>query len=182
MDPTQAELSRTVPASWLLGWMNLSDGRPDPKWQRQLDDAYDHLVSQKGGQSWMVLVSWLRSELNHLQTSGSPAFQDTAQARAVLSLVFDHALPTYPEFRLFQRLRRQPVGPHAPCLAGAHQAASLEHREVLGERRQRHLERPSKLGDRRGTPAQALQHLAPGRVGESVKDAAQLLRIVRHLP
>ena len=40
MDPRHAELEQVVSASALLGYLNFSNGRPDPRWQKQLDDAY----------------------------------------------------------------------------------------------------------------------------------------------
>jgi hypothetical protein len=95
MDPSLKELGGVVPASRLLGWLNFSDGRPDPKWQRQLDDAYHFLISRKITQPWPELTAWLRSELEELQKSGNPAFQDAGQARATLALVFEHLWPAY---------------------------------------------------------------------------------------
>ncbi|HEV3146435.1 MAG TPA: hypothetical protein VGZ47_21285 [Gemmataceae bacterium] len=95
MDTALAELARVVSAGQLLGWLNLSDGRPNPKWQRQLDDAFDVLVRRQVAQPWISLRTWLTSELQKLQAEGQAAFQDPAQARAALNLVFDHFLPAY---------------------------------------------------------------------------------------
>src|SRR5260221_7673757 len=86
MDATRDGLTRAA-ASRLLGWLNLSDGRPDPKWQRQLDDAF------AGVGDWPALRHWLMGELDAL--ADSPAFRDASQARAALELVFDHAMPAY---------------------------------------------------------------------------------------
>jgi hypothetical protein len=95
MDATHGELSRVVPASRLLGWLNFSDGRPDPKWQRQLDDAFHVLVQNGVADPWVVLRAWLEAELVALQASDNAAFRDATQARAALDLVFSHALPAY---------------------------------------------------------------------------------------
>ena len=86
MPATRDELTRAA-ASRLLGWLNLSDGRPDPKWQRQLDDAF------AAAGDWPALRGWLLGELDAL--AESPAFREAGQARAAIRLVFDHALPQY---------------------------------------------------------------------------------------
>ena len=86
MDATRDGLDRMA-ASRLLGWLNLSDGRPDPKWQRQLDDAF------ASAGDWLALRRWLLAELDAL--ADSAAFRDADQARAAVELVFEHALPAY---------------------------------------------------------------------------------------
>src|SRR5262245_43230459 len=95
MDTAFAELARAAPAGQLLGWLNLSDGRPNPKWQRQLDDAFDALLRRQIPQPWTALRSWLLAQLQKLQTEGQAAFEDTVQARSAMELVFDHVLPAY---------------------------------------------------------------------------------------
>ena len=44
MDERYAGLEQAVSVSGLLGYLNFSDGRPDPRWQKQLNDAYAFLV------------------------------------------------------------------------------------------------------------------------------------------
>jgi hypothetical protein len=95
MDATHAALNRAASASRLLGWINFSDGRPDPKWQRQLDDAYDAVMGEGVKQPWEALRAWLLAELDGLERSGNAAFRDCSQARAVIQLVFDEVLPAY---------------------------------------------------------------------------------------
>jgi hypothetical protein len=95
MDATHAALNRAASASRLLGWINFSDGRPDPKWQRQLDDAYDAAVGASAVAPWTSLRDWLVAELGTLEHSGNAAFRDCSQARAVIALVFDEVLPAY---------------------------------------------------------------------------------------
>src|SRR5262245_31352044 len=63
-------------AQALLGYVNFSDGRPDPRWQRQLDDAF--------AAHGPALLGELQSALDALHTGGGAAFRDITQARAVL--------------------------------------------------------------------------------------------------
>ncbi len=95
MDASHATLNRVASASRLLGWINFSDGRPNPKWQRELDDAFDALVQEGVEQPWQALQSWLRNELDALEHSGNAAFRDSSQARTVIPLVFERVLPAY---------------------------------------------------------------------------------------
>jgi hypothetical protein len=81
-------------AQALLGYLNLSDGRPDPRWQRQLDDAFAHLAAAGFTRPWEALLVSLRSELADLHTAGGAAFRDTTQAAAALALCAD-TLPAY---------------------------------------------------------------------------------------
>jgi hypothetical protein len=95
MDDVRAKLSQAGPASRLLGWLNFSDGRPDPKWQRQLDDTFAIAFQNDVEKPWNLVRDWLADELGELEKSGNAAFRDSTQARAALSLIFDHALPAY---------------------------------------------------------------------------------------
>jgi hypothetical protein len=95
MDEWRAWLSQAGPASRLLGWLNFSDGRPDPKWQRQLDDTYAQAVQWEPDKPWPLVRQWLTDELDRLERGDSAAFRDSTQARAALRLIFDHALPAY---------------------------------------------------------------------------------------
>jgi hypothetical protein len=82
-----ADLEPAVSASALLGYLNFSDGRPDPRWQRQLNDAYALLASRHPDAPWTALLDWLGSRLQILHTGGAAAFRDVTQAREVLDLV-----------------------------------------------------------------------------------------------
>ena len=76
-------------ATELLGYLNFSGGRPDPKFERNLNEL---LV----GVPWKNLPETLRTVLAELHTS-SPAFDDCSQAENVITLTFDRALPAYRE-------------------------------------------------------------------------------------
>ncbi len=80
----------TLPhAQALLGYLNLSDGRPDPRWQRQLDDAFAHLATKGFSRPWEALLVALTDELAALHAAGGAAFRDTSQAAAALALCRD---------------------------------------------------------------------------------------------
>src|SRR5579863_5439437 len=69
---------------------------------------------------------------------------------------------------------------HTASLARPDPAAAFEQADVLHERRQRHSEGPCELRDARRAPAQPRQHGAPGRIGQSLKDAVEPLRTLSH--
>jgi len=81
----------------VLGYLNFSEGRPDPRVTRQIDDAYASLAEQGVAEPWAGLQEWLRADLASLKTTGG-AFQNAAQAEAVVGLVFGQVLPEYRRF------------------------------------------------------------------------------------
>jgi len=97
MDTAALDLAERVPPASLLGYLNFSDGRPDPKFQRALDQAYTHLAEQGDDAPWTSLRTWLFRQGDLLQESGAAAFRDTVQVRAVLRLAFGHVLEAYRE-------------------------------------------------------------------------------------
>jgi hypothetical protein len=91
----QAELDRVVPLQGLLGYLNFAEGRPDPRFQKQLNDAYGFLADRGEPEPWRALHEALRVRLADLKGVGTGAFRDPAQAEAVLALVFEQVLPAY---------------------------------------------------------------------------------------
>jgi hypothetical protein len=87
VDERLAELEQAVPASALLGYLNFSDGRPDPRFQKQLNDAFSFLAEHGVAAPWSALLDWLASRLRELHAAGSGAFRDVTQAEEVLDLV-----------------------------------------------------------------------------------------------
>ncbi len=84
MDGIFHELSRKTDPAKLLGYLNFSDGRPDPKYQKGLADAVAHLIAAGDSAPWLTLPQWLAHALGELESAGSPAFRDTTQARAIV--------------------------------------------------------------------------------------------------
>src|SRR5262245_5071623 len=91
------DLAQRVPPSGLLGYLNFSDGRPDARFQRALNDSCALLGGAGDPTPWVTLRSWLRHESDKLQSSGSAAFRDVSQATAVIGLAFDKVLRAYRE-------------------------------------------------------------------------------------
>ncbi|MGH7172181.1 MAG: hypothetical protein ACRELG_18045, partial [Gemmataceae bacterium] len=94
MDERHAQLEQIASASALLGYLNFSDGRPDPRWQKQLNDAYAFLAEHGEATPWQALFDWLTIRLRALHEGGTGAFRDVTQAEQVLSLAA-RALPAY---------------------------------------------------------------------------------------
>lgn len=74
----------------VLGYLNFSGGRPDPSFQRLVNDLTERLTWKKLGPALLKSLSQLAQE--------APAFEDSGQAQAVITLAFDHILPAYREF------------------------------------------------------------------------------------
>jgi len=81
----------------VLGYLNFSEGRPDPRVARQIDDAYVVLIERGSADPCADLHAWLRADLASLKSAGQ-AFQNTTQAEAVLELAFGRVLPEYRRF------------------------------------------------------------------------------------
>src|SRR4051812_24136508 len=76
----------------ILGYLNFAEGRPDPRFQRTLDDAYSEIAEPA---PWRTLRKNLDAALDRLHKSGKAAFKETTQAAAVVRLVFDEVVPAY---------------------------------------------------------------------------------------
>src|SRR5437763_2349459 len=85
VDDRLAKLEQAVPLSGLLGWLNFSDGRPDARWQKQLNDVYALLAEAGEPAPWQALPDALTAGLAKLHGS-APAFRDVRQATAALAL------------------------------------------------------------------------------------------------
>ncbi len=75
----------------VLGYLNFSSGKPDAKFQQQLNRLHGWLTPGEGGPPLMRRLTERLQELS----ATSPAFADCAQATAVLDLTFGHVLPAY---------------------------------------------------------------------------------------
>lgn len=91
--PGPAELSPEAETALreVLGYLNFSSGKPDPKFQKHLNLLHEWLLPAP---EEPPLKSLLQERLESLRTT-SPAFQNSEQATAVLTLALDHVLPAY---------------------------------------------------------------------------------------
>lgn len=84
MDELSGELEKQVDVSKILGYLNLSDGKPDPRWQKLVNQAYTHLADHGDKQPWITLIEFLADRLEEMKAAGSAAFKNDKQARKVL--------------------------------------------------------------------------------------------------
>lgn len=96
------------PVAWqgLLGYLNFSDGRPDPRFAQQLHSASLELASTKDLCGSLGVN--LRAELKKLHESGSAAFRDTSQAEFAIRAALDEVPLAY------LRFHNELLGHHAP--------------------------------------------------------------------
>lgn len=83
------------PLQALLGYLNLAEGKPDPRFQQQLNDLYAQLAAAGDERPWGGVHQSLVRHLHELHHSGAAAFRDIDQAKAVLRITFDEVLPAY---------------------------------------------------------------------------------------
>src|SRR4051794_18748927 len=79
----------------ILGYLNFSEGRPDPRFERQLNDVYAELAGRGSPAPWRDLHTALHDDLARLRREGKAAFRESAQAEASLRLVFEQVIPAY---------------------------------------------------------------------------------------
>lgn len=97
MDERYQDLEKLVSLQGLLGYLNFAGGKTDARFQKQVSDAYGFLAENGALEAWKELYELLSAELETLQASGSGAFRDVRQAKAVLELAFTKVLPAYRE-------------------------------------------------------------------------------------
>ncbi len=95
MDDRSTGLDEAVPLTALLGYLNFSEGKPDPRFQKQFNDAYAWLADHGAAEPCKDLHAALQAKLNALHKSGASAFQQITQADAVLRLAFSQVLAAY---------------------------------------------------------------------------------------
>lgn len=78
----------------VLGYLNFSNGKPDPRFQKNLDQLHALLVP--AGEK-LPLRQALATRLGELRKT-STVFRDSAQAEAVIGLIFDGVIPAYRRF------------------------------------------------------------------------------------
>jgi len=90
-----ASLENVVAWPALLGYLNFAEGRPDPRFAKQLNDLYAHFAGQGALRPWEEVRKALILGLRNLHARGSSAFADVSQAEAVIGSVFERVLPAY---------------------------------------------------------------------------------------
>ena len=64
----------------LLGYLNFSSGTPDPRFQRNWNEAYAFIASQGVTAPWAELVQVLRHPPSQRIETSSAAFKDVGQS------------------------------------------------------------------------------------------------------
>ena len=82
------ELTRRFDGSTLLGYLNFSDGRPDPRFRKALAEVFGFLLSSGDPAPWVAAAGWLSARAGELEGSGPAAFRDLAQAKDVIPAAF----------------------------------------------------------------------------------------------
>ena len=96
-------------------------------------------------------------------------------------IVVEAIEPLFPEPAIFlepvvgflERARLDPAGPHLRVAAARDQAGALEHLQMLGDRRQAHVERLGELQHRRFAEREPRKDGAPRRVGKGREGGAE---------
>jgi hypothetical protein len=82
----------------VLGYLNFSAGAADPQFLAHLNGLFEFAAIQGSSRPlWQAVHDLLARRLRELAES-SPTFRDSAQAAAVLDLVFAKMLPAYRQF------------------------------------------------------------------------------------
>jgi hypothetical protein len=87
VDERLAELEQSVSPSAVLGHLNFSDGRPEPRWQRQVNEAFAFFARRGDSAPWASLLAWLGDRLRQLHDGGAGAFRDITQAEDVIDRI-----------------------------------------------------------------------------------------------
>ncbi len=84
MDERERDLEKLASLQGLLGYLNFAGGKTDARFQKQVNDLYGLVADRGAEEPWKALHELLRSELESLKSSGTGAFRDVKQAKAVL--------------------------------------------------------------------------------------------------
>jgi hypothetical protein len=91
VQPNSTNPSASDAVRHMLGYLNLSEGRPDARFQKLVNEFYR---DAHGPEPWRELRQALQDGLRAIRGT-SPAFQDTTQADAAITLLFEQLLPAY---------------------------------------------------------------------------------------
>ena len=104
------------------------------------------------------------------------------KAAEPVEAVFPAGPPFFdPPLRASQRVGLDRAGAHAADLLGADEPTRLEHLHVLYDGRERHVQRPRQLADRRRPAGQPVDHQAAAGIGEGLEDPVEWGALVKHL-
>ncbi|MBI3823785.1 MAG: hypothetical protein HY289_14035 [Planctomycetes bacterium] len=88
-------IDQAVALPALLGYLNFSEGRPDPRFQKQFHDAFCFIAEHGSTQPWADLQALLLDRLQTLHQAGGAAFAEISQAEAVVRLALGDVPTAY---------------------------------------------------------------------------------------
>ena len=69
------------PVEGLLGYINFSTGKPEPRFQKQINEAYAVFAAQGGTEPARDLYPLLRDALTTLHQNGGAAFREASRRK-----------------------------------------------------------------------------------------------------
>lgn len=100
MDSRLSALSSQIDLHKVLGYLNFSNGRPDPRFQSVWNKAQAFVSTVSADQPWIALVDWLLAQSPLAAAQGGSAFHDLAQAKTVLTLFKTRLVQEYQQFHI----------------------------------------------------------------------------------
>ncbi len=103
---------KTLDLVQVLGYLNFSSGKPDPKTLCSLNRLYAAALPGSpyaGMPAWLQIQQWLQDLIVVLPESNS-AFQECEQANALLELLWLYLLPSYLDFHRDLLFHQEPEG------------------------------------------------------------------------
>lgn len=118
------------PVNWqgLLGYLNFSDGRPDPRFQQQFHAAFLLVTGQK--EPLPALAGLFRAQLAELQAGGATAFKDVTHAEFAIAALFEAVPDAYLKFHA-DLLGHQPASSVLTALFLVRVAEAILHQRQL---------------------------------------------------
>ena len=95
MNERLQELDSRLGLGALLGYLNFSTGKPDPRFQQGWNRAWSEVARDGSSRPWHDLPTLLLDLLAALNAQGQSPFQDVTQAHAVLLLARDQVQAAY---------------------------------------------------------------------------------------
>ena len=90
-----AGVTRRLDGAALLGYLNFSDGRPDPKFRRGLADLFAALLDADAPEPHAAAGRWLARRAADLEAAGSAAFRDLSHAKEAVEVAFTQLPAAY---------------------------------------------------------------------------------------
>lgn len=82
----------------ILGYLNFSNGRPDPRFQVAWNTAQQYFDFTESAEPCLALIEWLRLQCPRLSEEGGSAFKDLSHAVAMLEILKQKLIPEYGRF------------------------------------------------------------------------------------